>query len=111
MGFTELEAYAIDLCNALVESYEQVAVELLSYDTLLKLFLVTEDFNASSFNSQGLIAFFTTPRDTAVWEWLHHQYMSRGKAVSFDDFKCSFDFLLWNENEDRLDGGPKIRLL
>ena len=97
-SFTELEDYALNLSNLLLESCSREIVPNLSYTTRLKLSLIVWHFNASSSESSSeLLAFFSSrsPFDKKVCETLHVRYQNHiCQTVTFDDFRCSFDFLL-----------------
>lgn len=74
----------------LVESCSKEIVQILSYDTRLKLSPIYCHFDAL-----GLREFLRNPVNETIWETVYARYQAHGhRCVSYDDFVKSFDFLL-----------------
>lgn len=83
--------------DAIICASAKTLVESLSQTSLLKLSLVTWNFDASGLPSEELTHFLRQPNDNAVWGPVHRQYQRiAGKRLAFCDFKASFDFMLWS---------------
>ena len=71
-------------------------VESLSAIALLKLSLMTWNFDSSGVPSEELTRFLRQPNDQHDWESIHRQYQRfTDNESSLSDFKASCDLLLW----------------
>ena len=71
-------------------------VESLSANALLKLSLITWNFDSSGVPSEELARFLRRPNNQHDWESIHRQYQRfTGRESSLSDFKASCDLLLW----------------
>ncbi|KAJ5155486.1 hypothetical protein N7492_008289, partial [Penicillium capsulatum] len=74
----------------------KILVESLSATALLKLSLMTWNFDSSGVPSEELTRFLRQPNNQHDWESIHGQYQrSTGRESSLSDFKASCDLLLW----------------
>ena len=73
----------------------KVLVDSLSATALLKLSLMTWDFDSSGVPSEGLTRFLRQPNNRHDWESIHAQFQRiTDNGLSLSEFKASCDFLL-----------------
>ena len=71
-------------------------VKTQSWDALLKLSVITWNFDSSGRPSEDLTRFLRQPNNEDDWKSIHARFQGhKGDGLSLSEFKASCDFLLW----------------